>query len=129
MELLYDAADLTIMHDRTQGWLYITWEGVHALHAARRCCEEILMHVQATGSTKILNDGSQDCDGWSELAGWLANEFFCQLATSGVVAVAWVTPHNLQAHATMNKVLQAVTRPNVLDFKDVESAYTWLCHA
>lgn len=126
MQLLYDAADLTITHDATQGWLHVTWHGVHSGWSAMACCEEILAQVRATKSTRILNDGSQDCDGWGELVGWLVADFFPRLATSGISDLAWVTPYNLQAHATVNRVIEAVTSLNATAWEDVASACAWL---
>ncbi|MEJ7658943.1 MAG: hypothetical protein WKG07_04625 [Hymenobacter sp.] len=46
--------------------------------------------------TCVLNDSSQDLDGWGEMTRWLGQDFFGKLTTNGVSAVAWVLPRNLR---------------------------------
>jgi hypothetical protein len=129
MQLLYDAATITITYDPAQECLLVTWQGTHPGWSALPYCEEILAHVRATGCSRILNDGSQDEDEWGELVGWLTADFFPRLAANGVQAVAWVKPARLAAHATVNRVVQAVSYLSIVLFEDVEAAYVWLCQA
>jgi hypothetical protein len=75
MQLLYDAATITITYDPAQECLLVTWQGTHPGWSALPYCEEILAHVRATGCSRILNDGSQDEDEWGELVGWLTADF------------------------------------------------------
>lgn len=83
-------------------------------------------HAQETKSTKMLNDGLLDEDGWSHVANWLADEGFRQLANVGVQAVAWVLPrHPAAFHDTM-QVLARLRRPLVDTFTDAQAAYDWL---
>lgn len=126
MQTLFERPGFTILHDTDNCWLYVTWQGKRTVQASRACCEAILEQVRATSSTKILNDGSLDLDGWSALVDWVGQAFFDLLATSGVVAVAWVMPHDLRALTDVYKVMAAITRPVVSTFADAEGAYTWL---
>lgn len=129
LQLLYATPEFTVQYDVAHNWLIVTWLGLQPTPIARAYCAQILTCIQATGSTKMLNDGSQDEGGWQELASWVAQIFLPQLAAAGVVAVAWVSPHSLRAHVTMNEVLAAATsaNPNVAAFVELEEAYAWLC--
>lgn len=126
MQTLVERPGFTISHDSEHCWLYVTWQGQHGNQSSRACCAAILDQVRATGSPKILNDGSLDLDGWSALTHWIGQDFFEQLADNGVVALAWVMPLNLRAHADANRVLAIATRPIVNTFEDLEGAYAWL---
>lgn len=126
MQTLVEQPSFTILHDPTTNWLHVTWQGRHTAPSAQHCCEAILAHVQRAGSTKILNDGSQDLDGWGPAVAWAQQEFFPQLAAAGVVAWAWVIPRDLRAHTDVNKLLAASPRLVVDAFTDVESACHWL---
>lgn len=129
IQLLQDTPDCTIQHDTVQNWLLVTWVGPQPMPTAQARCLDIVAHVQATGSTKLLNDGSDDDAGWLELAPWVARVFLPRLAAQGVVAIAWVSPRNLRALVCMNQVLTARTYPNVAAFTELEDAHVWLCKA
>lgn len=129
IQLLQNTPDCTIEYDTARNWLLVTWVGVQPSQAAQARCGEILAYVRATGSTKMLNDGSQDEAGWQALAPWVAHVFLPQLAAEGVGAVAWVSPHNLRAIVCMHTVLAARTYLNVTAFVELEDAYAWLCKA
>ena len=126
MEMLITRVGFTIMHDLARNWLYLTWRGVHGENESRACCLLILAQVRRTGSTKILNDATYDLDGWGKLAGWIGDDFFRALADSGVTAIAWVVPRDLQARIDTEKVLHHYQRPVVDAFADTEAAYAWL---
>ena len=126
MQTLLEQPGFSILYDADNCWLFVTWQGPHTGTASREYCEAILKQVHATSSTKILNDSSLDLDGWGDIASWIGEDFFDLLADSGVVAVAWVVPHNLRALMDVNKVLAAIMRPVVGTFSDMEAAYTWL---
>jgi hypothetical protein len=126
MQTLFEQPGFTILHDTDNCWLYVTWQGKHTGHSSQACCEAILKQVRATNSHKILNDGSLDLDGWGDITGWVGQDFFDLLVKEGVVAVAWVMPHNLRALTDVHKVLAAITHPAVSTFADAEAAYTWL---
>ena len=99
METLAENAHFILAHDPATGWLHIRRRGRQSPGAVRAGCALVLTHVRRTGSTKILNDGTQDEDGWATLSGWVAHDFFPRLAARGVVAVAWVLPANVRARA------------------------------
>ena len=126
MQTLFEQPGFSILYDADNCWLYVTWQGRHTGPASRECCEAILKQVHATRSSKILNDGSLDLDGWGDIASWVGQDFFDLLADNGVLAVAWVMPHNLRGLTDVNKVLAAITRPMVGTFADMEAAYSWL---
>ena len=128
MQMLFEDSDLTITYDRDHEWLYTAWRGTRTAEASVAYCQLLLDKVRSTGSTCVLNDSSQDLDGWSEVTRWLGQDFFQKLTISGVSAVAWVLPQNLRARADVNQVMtQAGTDwPTVDTFTDVEAAYAWL---
>lgn len=127
IQLLQDTPDCTIQHDTEHNWLVVTWVGIQSVPTAQARCVEITAYARATGSTKMLNDGSDDGAGWLALAPWVARVFLPRLATQGVAAVAWVSPHNLRAQVCMHEVLAARTYPDVAAFRELEEAYAWLC--
>ena len=128
MQTLFEDADLTIAYDADRDWLYTAWRGGRSHEASLRYCRLLLEKIRATGSTYLLNDGSQDLDGWGEMTRWLGQNYFHKLASSGVSTVAWVLPRNLRARADVAQVMaQASTKwPEVDTFTDVEAAYAWL---
>lgn len=131
MQTLFENADLTITYDYERDWLYTAWRGERTSEASLQYCRLLLEQVRATGSTCLLNDSSQDLDGWSEITRWLGQDFLHTLLTSGVSAVAWVLPRSLRARADVNQVMTQQAQagaswPAVDTFTDVEAAYEWL---
>ncbi|TDN40038.1 hypothetical protein A8B98_15685 [Hymenobacter sp. UV11] len=126
MQTLFEQPGFAVLHDTDNCWLYATWQGKRTSQASQACCEALLAQVRATGSTRILNDSSLDLDGWSDIVAWVGQDFFDLLADAGVLAFAWVVPHNLRALTDVYKVMAAITRPAVSMFEDIEGAYTWL---
>lgn len=131
MQTLFENSDLTITYDQDHDWLLTAWRGKRTPEASQHYCQLLLEKIRGTRSTCVLNDSSQDQDGWGEMTRWLGQNFFQKLTTSGVSAVAWVLPHNLRARADVHQVMsQAGTNwPTVDTFADVESAYAWLLRA
>lgn len=126
MKILFDTVGFTLVHDTTHNWLYATWRGTHPGRSSVGDYQVILEQAGTTQSLKLLNDTSQDLDCWGSITEWIEHDFFQPLADAGVVAVAWVLPHNLRAQTDVNKVLAAVTRPMIDLFSDIESAHHWL---
>lgn len=128
MQTLFEDSDLTITYDRDHEWLLTAWRGKRTPEASKEYCRLLLEKIRATGSTCVLNDSSQDLDGWGEMTRWLGQNFFCKLTTSGVSAVAWVLPRDLRARTDVNQVMTqaGANWPTVDTFADVESAYAWL---
>ncbi|UOR05965.1 hypothetical protein MUN82_02410 [Hymenobacter aerilatus] len=128
MELqpLLETPDFAISHDAAHHWLYVAWRGEYNAVAAITGCLLILRHIEATRAQKILNDSSQMLDGWNEVTRWVGEEFFQQLASQGVAAVAWVKAHDWPAQAAIDKAMQYVTQPLVDTFDDTVTAYRWL---
>lgn len=87
---------------------------------------EILQQVHQLKCLKLLNDSSEDQDGWSELTTWLANSCFPELSQSGIQAVAWVLPKDVQAYRHTQQVLALTKVPLVDVFQDVDAAHEWL---
>ena len=126
MKVLSENADFTLAHDLQNDWLFIRWRGMQQRKSIVAGCKMILAHIKCTGSIKILNDSTQDEDGWGQLVEWLSADFFRQLADNGVQAVAWVLPTNLRARMDVQKVVDTIERPLTDVFTDTESAYSWL---
>jgi len=63
MDVLAESAEFTLAHDPATNWLYARWRGVQSADAITSFAL-ILAQVCRTGSPKILNDGSQDENGW-----------------------------------------------------------------
>jgi hypothetical protein len=126
MTLLEDFPDFKLWHDSTCACLYATWQGVHA--PGRTQAQYILLreHVRDTGSSKLLNDGLLDEDGWAQVADWVATHGFRHLAEAGVQAVAWVLPRQPAAFYDTVRVLAQVRQPLVDTFTDAQAAYDWL---
>ena len=131
MQLLFDAPDFTLSYDAANGWLCAVWRGTRPTSASVAHCNLLAEKARLTGSTKVLNDGLQDLDSWGELAKWMAEDFSRALASSGIIALAWVLPHNLRARTDVAQVLarfnqQPASMPVVDTFFDIESACAWL---
>ena len=126
MSTLFDAPGLTVTHDADQRILQLRWRGKRADELTVTYLAVVLRQVRATRSTAILTDATLDADDWTNLTGWLAEDYFQDLADNGVKAVAWVVSRNQQARADMNDVLINVTRPLTDSFADAEAAYAWL---
>lgn len=126
MQLLVDTPGFTVLHDAGLTCLHVLWRGPHAAAAIRRHCAEVLQQVAQTGSTRILNDGLLDLDGWQQAVQAIRQETFPQLAAHGVVAIAWVLPQDIRAQTHVREAIAQVTQPLMDTFQDVESAYAWL---
>lgn len=135
MQTLFEDSNLTITYDGDHDWLLTAWRGKRTPEASKEYCRLLLKKIQSTGSTCVLNDSSQDQDGWGEMTRWLGQDFLKNLTANGVSAVAWVLPRNLRARADVNQAMaqadmvmtQAGTNwPAVDTFTDVEAAYEWL---
>ena len=126
MTLLEDFPDFTLWHDSPCACLYATWQGVHAPGRTKAQYTLIREHVQDTGSSKLLNDGLLDEDGWAQVADWVATHGFRRLAEAGVQAVAWVLPRHPAAFYDTARVLAQVRQPLVDTFTDAQAAYDWL---
>ncbi|WP_223649595.1 hypothetical protein [Hymenobacter psoromatis] len=128
MQTLFEDSDLTITYDSDHDWLLTAWRGRRSPEASMHYCWLLLEKIRATGSTCVLNDSSQDLDGWSEVTRWLGQDFFLRLTSNGISAVAWVLPLDLRARADVNQVMAQVGTnwPAVDTFTDVEAAYAWL---
>ena len=126
MQTLLEAPGFTLTHDANNGILQLLWRGKLNKEIAKAYLAVVLYQVRATHSTGILSDSTLDTDGWSDLTHWLAEEYFQDLADSGIKAIAWVVSRNLQARTDMDDVLFNATRPLTDTFADVEAAYAWL---
>ena len=134
MQVLTEILGVTIAQDAAKQCLSTTWHGTHNGRQKKICCLTILQKVRETGSVRILSDSSQDLDGWHEIVQWLGNEYYTELQTNGIRALAFVVPHNLKAHTDLNNALATIRtseRPNrkrieIDTFTDVEAAYLWL---
>lgn len=126
MQLLVDSPGFTILYDAELTCLHVLWRGPHAAAFIRRCCTEVLHQVARTRSTRILNDGLLDLDGWQQAVQAIRQETFPQLAAHGVVAIAWVLPQDIRAQTHVRQAIACVPQPLMDTFRDVESAYSWL---
>ncbi|RZJ94746.1 MAG: hypothetical protein EOO60_02315 [Hymenobacter sp.] len=126
MLLLEDFPTFTLWHDPTCACLYATWLGRQTNTLARTQYMLIQWHLSATQSTKLLNDSSQDEDGWDQVTDWIANTCFSNLAASGLQVVAWVLPHHPGALFDTARVLTQLKQPIVDTFTDAQGAYDWL---
>ena len=126
MKTLTDTPGLTIVYDAAHRWLHVIWRGKHDEETVKAACLLVLDKIRQTKSVKILNDATQDQDGWGELTHWIAQDFLLALADAGVSAIAWVVSDNLRARIDTEKVMAHQTRPLVDTFADAESAYAWL---
>ncbi|RTQ46857.1 hypothetical protein EJV47_21030 [Hymenobacter gummosus] len=126
MDVLYDTPPLSIYLDRAHHWLYVEWKGNHTAASARSGGELILQHLRSCACHKMLNDNSQVTSEWEAGARWVGSEYYQQLARLGMRHVAWVCPPDWGARRSMELAMQFVTRPVVVLFDDVASAYSWL---
>lgn len=126
MTTLVELPHFSLVYDSTHACLYATWQGQHDGPSTQANYELIFKYVCITRSTKLLNDGLLDQNGWKEVTNWLANECFQLLAQEGLAIVAWVLPRNLEAYHDTHKLLLLLERPFVGTFADPEAAYEWL---
>lgn len=126
MDALYDTPSLSIFHDAAQNWLYVEWKGAHTAESARTGGEQVLQCLRGCTCPKMLNDNSQVTSEWAAGARWVGGEYYQQLAGLGMRHVAWVCPPDWGARRSMETAMLFVTRPVVVLFDDVASAYTWL---
>lgn len=126
MMLLEDFPDFQLWHDATCACLYVTWWGKHSSSLTRAQYSLIRWHLQATRSTKLLNDALLDEDGWAQVTCWLADEGLRRLADDGLQIIAWVLPRHPAAFYDTARVLARVQQPLVNTFTDAQAAYDWL---
>lgn len=126
MTILVELPHFSLVHDSGCACLYATWQGHHNGPLTQANYELILAAVRHTRSTKLLNDGLLDQNGWHEATAWLAHDCFAQLAHEGLTVVAWVLPRDLDALGDTYRVLALLEQPLVGLFADSEAAYNWL---
>ncbi|RZK58342.1 MAG: hypothetical protein EOO59_08595 [Hymenobacter sp.] len=126
MQELSTTTNFHLHYDPLHQCLVAQWVGRQSATSIRAHCVAMLTEVQRTGCPRILNDSSQDLDGWSNLVDWLATDYSRQLAAHGVRAVAWVLPRHLPAQIDARQVARAVAQPVTDVFADVEAASQWL---
>ncbi|UOQ74848.1 STAS/SEC14 domain-containing protein [Hymenobacter cellulosilyticus] len=126
MEILYDTPSLSISYDELNQWLYVEWKGQHNEVSAVTGGDLVLRLLQQYPCTKMLNDNSQVTSDWDKGAAWVGGHYYDQLASQGVRFVAWVYPPHWRARKSMDKAMQFVTRPMVVTFDDLATAYEWL---
>ncbi|GAB3226167.1 hypothetical protein GCM10027346_08210 [Hymenobacter seoulensis] len=126
MEQLYDTPSLSICYDLNNHWLYVEWKGTHDATSAQTGGELILQLLAQRPCRKMLNDNSQVTSDWEGGARWVGGSYYSLLADKGMRYVAWVYPPHWSARKSMDTAMQFVTRPMVVLFDDVASAYTWL---
>lgn len=129
MTLLEELPHFTLWHDASCACLYATWSGSHSAYSTRVQYGLISKHLQATHSTKLLNDSLLDEDGWQEIIDWLADDCFHALVAEGLTAVAWVLPRHPGGLCDTAKVLTRLHQlgPLLVDtFSDAQAAYDWL---
>jgi len=126
MEPLYSTSGLSISFDTPNEWLYVEWKGSHDAHSAQTGGQQVLRHLQTRPCYKMLNDNTLVTSDWEEGARWVGSEYYTLLAGHGMRYVAWVCPPNWAARRSMEIAMQFVTRPVVILFDDLASAYEWL---
>ena len=126
MELLYSTPSLVISYDSANCWLFVEWKGQHDAQSAQSGGELVLHYLRQRPSHKMLNDNSLVASNWEEGARWVGSHYYTQLAEHGMRFVAWVCPPHWSARKSMEVAMQFVTKPVVILFDDVASAYDWL---
>lgn len=126
MKLLYSSPSLSISFDPDHEWLYVEWKGSHDAASARTGGELVLQYAQRYPCAKMLNDNSQVTSSWDSGARWVGDYYYRTLAETGMRFVAWVCPPHWSARKSMDTAMQFVTRPMVILFDDLASAYSWL---
>ena len=126
MQELSTTTGFRLQYDPLHQCLLAQWVGRQSAASIQAHCALMLTAVQRTRCPRVLNDSSQDLDGWSNLVGWLATDYSRQLAAHGVRAVAWVLPRHLPAQIDTRQVARAVKQPVTDVFADVEAASQWL---
>lgn len=126
LTILLNTPNFTVSHDESEHLLYVTWRGQYDAVAAVTGCMLVLRHVQQTGATKVLNDSAMVLDGWNEVARWVGEDFFVQLANNGVKAIAWVKAEDWPAQTAINTAMNYVSEPLVDIFDDTVAACRWL---
>ncbi|TGE14159.1 hypothetical protein [Hymenobacter elongatus] len=126
MEILHDSSSLSIAYDGVNRWLYVEWKGPHNEVSAVTGGDLVLRLLRQWPCEKMLNDNSQVTTDWDKGAAWVGGHYYEQLAQHGVRFVAWVYPPHWQARKSMDKAMLFVTRPMVVTFDDVATAYEWL---
>ncbi len=126
MTILVESPHFELVHDSACACLYATWQGSHDAPVTQANYELIRWYTRFTRSTKLLNDGLHDRNGWQQLTDWLTRDCFPHLAQEGIIAVAWVLPRETEALRDTQKVLALLEQPLVGTFNDSEAAYNWL---
>lgn len=123
---LLETSCLTIWHDSTNQWLYVEWTGDQSLETIQECCQYALAHLPLGQYTKILNDSTQATGNWAEAAQWLGKELFPQLATLGLVHMAWIYAADFNSRFAIDSTLRCATGLSIVTFDDMDAACAWL---
>jgi hypothetical protein len=126
MEHLYDTPPLSISYDPVREWLYVEWKGMHDATSAITGGERVLSYLDTHPCSKMLNDNSQVTSDWEGGARWVGDQYYTMLADRGIRYVAWVCPPHWSARKSMETAMHFVTKPTVILFDDLATAYAWL---
>jgi hypothetical protein len=123
---LFATSSLVLHHDPARACLYASWQKRRLRPDSPLTFQHILLGVQQTQSTKLLNDWTLAADGWQLASTWLTQGYFEELAQAGVRTIAWVLPDSTPTLHHIREQLQAVTPVLVDTFLEAVVAYEWL---
>ncbi|RYU83319.1 STAS/SEC14 domain-containing protein [Hymenobacter persicinus] len=126
LQALLDTAALSVFYDPLNHWLYVEWKGIHTEESAQSGGTQILRCLQQCPCDKVLSDNTQVTSNWEKAAQWVGEYYYEQLAQRGVQYVAWVYPAHWAVRNSMDTAMKFITRPQVVTFDDLASAYSWL---
>ncbi|WP_133273182.1 hypothetical protein [Hymenobacter radiodurans] len=126
LEVLLNTPSICIAYDHCNQWLYVDWKGEQCELSIRAGCQALLECLQRTKCQKMLNDNSNLEGPWQEASRWLDEAFFHKLADAGLHYLAWVYSPNYLSRGIIDDALSCVSKPMVVSFEDLASAYTWL---
>ncbi|GAB2478704.1 hypothetical protein GCM10011375_18280 [Hymenobacter qilianensis] len=126
LEILLDTPSICIAHDHCNQWLYVDWKGEQNESSIWVGRQQLVEWLRRTKCQKMLNDNSNLEGPWQEASQWLDEAFFQTLADAGLHYLAWVYSPNYLSRSVIDDALSCISKPMIVSFEDVASAYTWL---
>ncbi|WP_324671524.1 hypothetical protein [Hymenobacter sp. GOD-10R] len=120
------ASHVSAYYDSTNDWLYLDWHGELDLDALRKNCLQLVLCLVTKRYKRILNDNTNLTKATTDVVPWLATEILPYMKLVGIEYMAWILSPNLDVQNEAKEAIEELTKPVVVLFDDMASAYEWL---
>ena len=125
--LLFESPTLCIYFDTVSDWIYMDWLGQQTVDSVKEGCEKLLKFLVSERCNKVLNDNTRVTNIWSDVAIWVAHDFFPRAEKAGLQYLAWIYSPDQFSRLSADEVLMHQTASVItIPFDCYDEAQRWL---